>query len=726
MKWKALIAIGAVLAIAVAILWSSSPERNVICSAIAPPTSVTDVENAPLKSQRASDWSVVVNGSRQEPILAKSLSVSAIVRLTSKSDGQPVSLAPFRVTSGASTEGTGWQWTDSHGEARLTIGAARFVQLEAPGYQAAALSLPESGEVVQVALTPSSGLWGRVILGNGSPAPNAYVRLVRQRLIVPRIDMATQARPAIQISRSEIEVASVRSNTDGTYHIPCDNYAILPSLKLVGVSESGARGEMRVTLPRESETLPDLVLGLAVGMVKAIAEDAAGAPIQGAIISNGEPASQGTVFQTDEHGCAILPNWTSSTRYRAAYAGVYAVGTPAASPSGPFVGAEIIRFVFRDLQRVPLILLDSETASPVSCERLTIMCAECESSAEERIVTSDGGGVARVPVVFGVADSVSLVIQVPGYLTAACEVRRIRPIEEHPIKVRLIRDAGTFSLRGTVVLDATPVPGVALEMICRLNNSNYPRQMTATDPDGRFAFRGCRWPGDAMVSISPRPIGGRLCGAIGPVTLDSLRDVECQLELERPLRIPAVFLGGRPGVPYCYSVSAVGSDGVPEVCLQGVPVRVHDTGSQTVCIDVLPHRSSLIAVGATDGSRAHPIAGAVAEFDPSVPGSIPVFDVSAASASLRGRVIGVTTASSELFIGIGSGGGSTTELIPIGSDYQFDCGGVAAGRWMLFLMSCDESTSSLLACRTVDVQGDLVCEIGPDPASLPVAPIRER
>ena len=132
-------------------------------------------------------------------------------------DRAPIAHAVLEVEPSAA-DGQAWPATDSAGRARVRVpSAARALLVRVSGFEPGEGALvPGNGEL-RLALVPSSGLFGRVLRADGSPASVAEVELVASRW---RVNLAVDERypkPQSTVQAWLRTTATTTTNAEGWY-----------------------------------------------------------------------------------------------------------------------------------------------------------------------------------------------------------------------------------------------------------------------------------------------------------------------------------------------------------------------------------------------------------------------------------------------------------------------------------------------------------------------------
>jgi hypothetical protein len=114
--------------------------------------------------------------------------------------------------------------------------------------------------VVELALTPSRGLFGRVVDGGGHPAGDVDVAAEITVPFALNFRSATQDNPEVQVVNRLSGVTTGRTTPRGYFYLDCETRFAGASPRVIARSSDGQCATLFVEIPRLPALLPDLVL----------------------------------------------------------------------------------------------------------------------------------------------------------------------------------------------------------------------------------------------------------------------------------------------------------------------------------------------------------------------------------------------------------------------------------------------------------------------------------
>jgi hypothetical protein len=582
-------------------------------------------------------------------------------------DGAPVAHALVDVEP-HTNEGEGpWLRTAADGRLSVRVPAlARALRVVAAGFEPEEEPLSRDARELRLALTPSSGLFGRVLRPDGTPAAGAAVGLATSRWTA-QLDLSERRPQPMAIAQELTRLAaSGTADEEGWYVLPYPTRAASETVEL-RAELAELDGQLAVTLPREPELLPDLVLRPPATVLVVRVLDTDGRPIPDALVrGEGHPLASGR-DRTDERGELVI----TSPRLPATFY-AYALGhfehesshdgrvvpwsTPVEAPT------ETVEIVLAPVAGVRVRIVDAQTRFPIYLAH-----CRCELVAGgETVGRSDFGpdreGVAWVsfqdthqmtdpPVV---AERARLTVDREGYEpNQVFELDARAASGPEPIELALRPLADYAVLRGRVERAGVPLPRfqVALKAMPRVPDPSrlgWQYARTYTDAAGRFALRWKRDGSEQTVTVFPHWTSWDEFAFLGPMSEAAATEQEHVLELRPAEHVPAVLRGVVRGGRYRYYVSLLGGDDrdpiVVPTTVNGVPLAADTDGELRTLLRLPADRRVQVTVGYGGENRVHPDGCAPVEHDPARPSLPLVFELQPLFLRVRGSVVGLAPA----------------------------------------------------------------------------------
>src|SRR5262245_34282898 len=230
--------------------------------------------------------------------------VLALVRFP---DERPVTNVPLEIEPGTEAAADAWLATSDDGRVTVEVpGEARSVRVRAEGFEPREAALGP-GRELSLVLTPSSGLFGRVLRPDGRPAAAAQVEAQSEERTLQYPGRATRSQPVAPSFRRNRVVATATTSERGYYYLDCATRTASASVAVSATSSDGLAGTLPVTLPREPSLLENLSLAEPEKLVVRVI-DPDGRAIAGAWVVSAENPRPKERSTTGPEGTVILPS----------------------------------------------------------------------------------------------------------------------------------------------------------------------------------------------------------------------------------------------------------------------------------------------------------------------------------------------------------------------------------------------------------------------------------
>lgn len=629
----------------------------------------------------------------------------------------------------------GWHVTDSAGVIRFDAPwGVTALNVQAVGFEPARFAVRPDVYEERLALTPSSGLFGRVVDAHGEPVIDAEVAVERTLVRATRIDFATRRNPATQIDRRQIVFASVRSNRAGWYYLPCDTRNEGRALSVSARARQGF-ASAEVELPREpSSALSDLTLSPANVLVVRVVDERGG-PIQGALVSSDKNPSVRAAGRTDADGTVVCaapllpasflataPGWLlKDIRIGEVSMGVGALVETCDAP---------LALVLAETRGVRLCVIEAASRSAIVKGTASVQFVRENALLAENRAELDPEGMTWIaftdhtgkPVVES-PDLVRVKVQAPGHAPETAEFPWSTLDEYQCVEIPLTAEPGS-AIRGRVVRAGVPVPNVQLGLSLTDVQSGAIRRYVrgSSDGSGRFSIRWEAGSTSDLATLFLHDGSGNEFGFVGPMDAFAAAAQEHVLDLVPARRVPAVLRNVVRDGDYRYFVSLPADSGSVRTTPGGYPLEIHSDGEARTTLALPADRRTLVTIGYSTGDVLHPSCSATVEVDPSRTDASVEFDVQTRFVSVSGRVAGLDTDHlSRACVGFRPSGEPSVRLVPVRTDGTFVLPNVPLGSGMVFLVVHDvEASATVLARIPVELAGDLDnFVVAPDATSLP-------
>ncbi|MEO6710158.1 MAG: carboxypeptidase-like regulatory domain-containing protein [Planctomycetota bacterium] len=692
-------------------------------------------------STEQTDARRVVRGSELEsvdPTLARRLKLE-LLRFPDEA-----AIANTQIEAGpvAGVSGASWLVTDAQGRLAVEVpGGTTALHLGATGFEICELPFEASQPNVRAVLTPSTGLFGRVVDEAKSPVAGARVTLELTSHSLMYSVRATRAHAEVGVAERRSIADSVKTSANGFYFIPYATTASVERVRLVATKEPKG-GALGVDLPRATGQLEDLSLTSGQSLTVRVL-DVKGQPVAGArILSPENPRPQNEAL-TGADG--------TLTYFAPSLPAGFSAFAPSMIPQGqlfdgqavaPTVKVEStgtrVELVLESVPSVKVRVLDAETRLPINFAQGRVQLLGKDRPREGADINFDSHGEAVVMLVTRepepdpeakfLAAKISVFANDYSEGDPPKEIDLRGPLSEEPIEFLLKPIAGTAALHGRVLRAGAPVADLQVGVKVQLRSEGAsPRgweyKRCWTDAEGRFVARWQRKHGDQVVCAFPHKFRPDEYGFIGPMDLDLACANEQVLELKAAMAVPALLRGVVKGGRYCYYVSIV--DGTVEVgtTTNGNALAVDTEGEGRVVLLLPSDRRSRVSVGyMTDNTVIDNHEKAI-DFDPERPGLL-VFDLSPTFASISGSAVGFSAEElPRLSVAFVASSSQQARLVPCRADGTFQLVGVPLGDGdLLLLLAGDSQRSSVIARLPQSLQGNLEnIQLRRDPESLPEA-----
>ncbi|MCI0585330.1 MAG: hypothetical protein L0323_00655 [Planctomycetes bacterium] len=678
----------------------------------------------------------------RDPAGARTLDL-ALVRFP---DEEPLADVPLEIEPRLESVAGAWLATSDEGRVRVEVpGDARSVGVRAEGFEPLEAALgPE--RTVSLVLTPSSGLFGRVLRPDGTPAAAAQVQVQFEERTLQFPGGATRSHPVAHSFLRNRVVAGATTSERGFYYLACATRTASASARVRATSSDGLAGSLAVTLPREPSLLGDLTLAEPEKLVVRVI-DPDGRPIAGAWVESDENPQPKERSITGPEGLVIFPSPNLPASLRASAEGrwlrerrfdgdlvdrrtrVESCRTRVALVLGPAPMARV-RFVDAET-RFPIWLAHGRATLRRNGEPAGESEFEPDKNGEARVLFFDpqrGPGTGDLP------DLARLSVSKEGYRRdQVFELDPRAPPSPEPTVFALEPVPGYACLRGRAVREGEPVADLQVGLKVQLVSDgatpgSWQYARTFTDGQGRFALRWKRDAAEQVVTVYPHQGKEDEFAFLGPMSEREAVAREHLLEILPAVRVPAVLRGVEREGRYCYYVSVLAGGVAVGTTVNGVPIPVHRDGEARATLLLPSQRRCRITVGYRTGSAVMPDCSTPAEYDPARPVLPLVFEVRPIFADLRGRVAGFAADEiRHLAIGLVLAGEDQSRLVRPEPDGSFLLARVSRGKGDLFLVQegADPGGPRVLGRQHVVIDGDLEgLVLAADPGSLPEAPDR--
>jgi RNA polymerase sigma factor (sigma-70 family) len=611
------------------------------------------------------------------------------VTLLRHPDDAPLAHLAFEVEMGVHGMGSPWLLTDHEGRARLRVPAALGeLSIAAAGFAPGTADISAGPAELAMRLRPTTGIYGRVLLPDGTPAPNASVSLLslQRSVLYPR--MSTRSNPRRPLQERWSEVGAGASNDSGWFYLSIDPGAQAGPARL-RTHLADLAYSLDVVLAHRATDVGEIVLADAERLEISV-RDFAGAPLRGVEIGTWWG---GPLAVTDEEGRVVLVDPLLPTSYHARALGyrTHEVRLDGEVVRGQWQVTSTDTRVELVLDLAPLgriRVLDAVTDIPIflASGRADLLRGTTELGTTTFELQRDGNATVQLDVENGerrseAPDRVRITVDKTGYRADQVfelEVSELQRVE--PANLRLEPAAGFRCVRGRVMRAGNPVPRVqvglrAVNFAGENARAGEQYHRAFTDEAGRFSLRWRDTPG-TTITVHPHWLRWDEFGFIGPMSQEAADSEEHVLELVSAQRVPVVLRGVSPNQAYLYYVDVKGEvagiDGYVSTTINGAPLEVRGEGEVRTTMLLPSDRAVRVRVNAQVVGGT-PLSGAVtAEHDPAAPSLPLVFALVDEVMRVAGRVAGLPEQEwPRLAVAAELGFSSEAFLVPVRADGTF-------------------------------------------------------
>jgi hypothetical protein len=685
--------------------------------------------------------------STREPSLDPSAKRTLHLELLRFPDEAPLATVQVEIAPIVAASASTWVLTDSTGHVDVEVLAGTIeLGVHAAGYEPRAVQIEGAAAQLRVLLTPSSGLFGRVVDSEQAPIADAQVRLEVSQRIVQNVQLVTRSAPEVGVAERPAIAATSTTNRAGYYCLAYPTTTSTERVHLVATAND-AGGALDVQLPRATTQLDDISVSRQRSMTIRVV-DTSGAPVAGATVRGTASPRRDPELRTGSDGTVKLIVPTLPAVFVASAAGMRQ-REQRHDDRVVARGAQVQSFETRVelvLESVPSLsikVLDAETRQPIFLARGRVDLMRDGREAASNPFQPDSRGEATVLLIDESGEGGSTQgFDVARVSASANDYREdpptdidLRaPLSTAPIELLLQPDAGTVTLHGRVVRAGEPIAGVQVGVkVQRRSEGAKPHgweyKRVYTDADGRFSARWSRKNADQVVSAYPHWQHWDEFGFIGPLDVDVAIASEQVLELKPAIRVPAILRGVSKGGRYLYFVSVVDGDVAINTTINGAPLAVDVDGEARVTMLLPSVGRARVSVGYSTGSSYYDNVANAIEFDPAQHSTL-VFDLQPLFAAISGRAVSFTTDEiARLSVTFVAQNDQQSRAVRCNADGTFHIGSVSRGSGDLLLI-LDGPTpyqANVLARMPLVLQGDVEnLQLTRDPTSLPETPTERR
>jgi hypothetical protein len=642
-----------------------------------------------------------------------------------------------------------WQVTDAAG--RIDVDApylAKALDVRAAGFQPLEVRLGRSEVSKRVILTPTSGLFGRVVDSEHRPIGGAQVRLEIPRRVVQNPLLATRSHSEVGLSESRSIAATAVTNPSGFYYLGYAATATATERIQIVATVWHASGVLDVELPRTQEQLEDIVLSTQRSVAIHVVDTNA-VPIAGAIVYSPVLARQASDPTTGENGVVVLPGAALPAAFFARAPGMLQIeqrfdGRAVARGAKVESYETQVELVLEPMPNLRVRVLDAQSREPIFSAggRVEFLRGgapvdsadfQVDAHGEARVLTID----SQVPPTPTIAfDEARITAEAPDYVDGgpvAVDLHVVPAAE--PIDFLLQPEPGTVAFHGRVLSEGKAVIGMEMGVkVQHRSEGAQPRgwiyKRTRTDADGRFSVRWPRDSSDQIVSAFPHRWRPDEYAFVGPLDVDVATAREQVLELRTAVRAPAILRGVARGVGYCYFVSIYDGDAAVQTTINGVPIAVDTEGEARVTLLLPSDRRSRVSIGLLVGDGVVDHHESAIDFDPARPWPPLVFELQPFFADIAGHVVGFGADEiAHLSVAFAASKHSQVRTARCHPDATFRLTGIPRGSGELVLLLDGNAAwqATVLARMPLTLQGNVDdLPLARDPSSLPVSDGEQR
>jgi hypothetical protein len=657
----AALAAGLLLTVLLLNLGRNAPETRP--SEVVGPTQTMERPTAEILDDRRPD---AVDGAGAPRIALAMPGQKLVLRLARWPDGKRIARAVVDLSfDGSPAISDGPRISDAGG--RLVIeapGGGSVVEVAVAGFEPETVDLSTAAGSTaehELRLRPLSGLFGRVVFEDGEPAGGASVRLVRA-IETTAVSASSGGPPRVIVNKFESTGASTTTTSEGWYFLEWPTRTSSAPVELACAVEDGRQGSLVVQLPRPTDRLPDIVLAEPEGLlIKVLDEE--DRPVAGANVWGRDSRGQALAGkQTDARGeCWIrdpaLPATYSATTPSAGLRSVRIDGVEHA-PGHPVDSIDQrVELILRRVPTAVFLVVDQGSRTPVRTARGGI---EFLDPSGQRVGGMDfeSDGLGRVeamltprnhPPELPITRIRLRFLGTDGYEAAVHEFSVAELSDVEPRTIELQPLSGTHFVRGRVLRAGQPAPGFEVGVVGIHSHRSAGFQVgtsvrCVTDDQGRFAVRWAPWDPGELVAVRPHWKNWEEFGALGPMPVADAIGRELVLEIEPGLRVPAIVRGVTRGGQYVVFVSAIRTEGLIPITINGAPIEAWQDGEIKTHVFVPSAWPSRLTLGYRTNNSIRPEVSPPVFFDPAAPVLPLVFDLAPIFARIEGTVAGVDPA----------------------------------------------------------------------------------